>query len=167
MIYIYNIYINNIYIYIGCGPLTVTVVNEGLEGSPDPTKCNSDLLVTVTVRGPHPIYIYIYMLYTCYMDCSKRCKKLEGTRQEVISISLESLQSRFCCERCADLAMFLGWIWVFYDRSCQVTFEIGKNYEITARWFFLRDHFSPLGGHQQNSLLDIALVVDFENPPEI
>ena len=83
------------------------MVNEGLEGSPDPTKCNNPVGHCYCEGATPNIYVYIF---TCYMDCSKRCKKLEGTRQEVVSISLESLQSRFCCERCADLACFLGWI---------------------------------------------------------
>ena len=44
--------------YFGYGPLTVTVVNEGLQGSP--TKNVIILVVTVTVRGPHPTYINDY-----------------------------------------------------------------------------------------------------------
>ena len=40
-----------IYIYIGCGPLPVTVANESLEESP--TKHVIILVVTVTVRGLH------------------------------------------------------------------------------------------------------------------
>ena len=51
-----NIYI---YIYIGCGPLTVAVVNASLMGFP--IKNVIILVVTVTVRGPHPIYIYIFV----------------------------------------------------------------------------------------------------------
>ena len=43
-------------LYLGCGPLTVTVGNEGLEGFPAENVII--LMVTVTVRGPHPMYIH-------------------------------------------------------------------------------------------------------------
>ena len=43
--------------YVGYGPLTVTVGNEGLWGSP--TKNVIILVVTVTVRGPHPIHMLL------------------------------------------------------------------------------------------------------------
>ncbi len=43
-------------IYLGCGPLPVTVGNEGLYGFP--TKHVIILVVTVTGRGPHPMYIF-------------------------------------------------------------------------------------------------------------
>ena len=48
-----------IYIYIGCGPLTVTVTTRiitFLVG--DPYKPS---FTTVTVRGPHPTYTYIHL----------------------------------------------------------------------------------------------------------
>ena len=57
-IYKYMINILYMYICIGCGPLTVTVANEGLYGFP--IKNAIILVVTVTGRGPHPIYVYIY-----------------------------------------------------------------------------------------------------------
>ena len=41
-------------IYVGCGPLPVTVGNEGLWESP--IKNVMILVVTVTGRGPHPSY---------------------------------------------------------------------------------------------------------------
>ena len=59
MIYNLKVFIC-IYIYIGCGPLTVTVTTRiitFLVG--DPYKPS---FPTVNVRGPYPIYnIYIYM----------------------------------------------------------------------------------------------------------
>ena len=47
----------NAIIYLGCGPLTVTVTTRSiifLVG--DPYKPS---FATVTVRGPHPIYIFM------------------------------------------------------------------------------------------------------------
>ena len=44
------------YIHIGCGPLPATVANEGLFSSGFPFKHVIILMVTVTGRGPQPIY---------------------------------------------------------------------------------------------------------------
>ena len=56
-----------IYIYIGCGPLPVTVTRivTCLIGNPYKPS-----FATVTGRGPHPIYIYIYIFMTlpCIVD---------------------------------------------------------------------------------------------------
>ena len=48
-----------IYIYIGCGPLLLTVANGGLQESP--TKHVIILVVTVTGRGGRTQYVYIYI----------------------------------------------------------------------------------------------------------
>ena len=54
-----------IYRYIGCGHFPVTVVQiKVYEDSL--LKMYTDLVVNVTGRGPHPKYIYIYTVYTCY-----------------------------------------------------------------------------------------------------
>ena len=68
----------NNHIYVGCGPVTVTVTTRiitFLVG--DPYKPS---FTTVTVRGPHPIYMYIYDNYTNY----KR-KKLKADSFQVFS----------------------------------------------------------------------------------
>ena len=44
---------------LGCGPLPVTVANEGLQGFS--IKNVIFLVATVTGLGPHPKFIYIYI----------------------------------------------------------------------------------------------------------
>ena len=57
-----NMYLHQ-YMYIGCGPHTVSVESEGLQGFA--TKHVIILVVTVTRRWPHrqypPIFVYGYL----------------------------------------------------------------------------------------------------------
>ena len=52
---------------MGCGPLTVTVVNEGLEGSAT-TKCNNPVGHCYCEWATPNIYLYIHVIWTVVRD---------------------------------------------------------------------------------------------------